>query len=193
MRIPKYATHRSLSWVSLSLKAGLASIARSHTDVFPYFHASWSSIRYPWSTIDFWKVLTFVFCSHRRRQCWYLVNWVWIPPLDVSLKAHVQMMEFGRLASLHKNVWMGCLNTPSEAQVSLKTFKERESERVRELTVPLFYYSRVFIMFKWGARFHNANLALVVMIAQRWQGNHHVCKTARDCVRRCIITQFVIL
>ena len=83
------------------------------------------------------------------------------------------MMEFRHLTSLHNNVRTGCPDTPLEAQVNLETFKERERERererdrVKELTIPLLYYSRVFIMFRLGARFCNADLALMVMIAQR--------------------------
>ena len=51
------------------------------------------------------------------KYCWYQVNWWWIPPSEVAMKAPVQMLEFGLPASLHKDVRTGCSGTPSEAQV----------------------------------------------------------------------------
>ena len=82
------------------------------------------------------------------------------------MKAPIQMPESRFLASLHKDVRTGCPDTPPEAQVRLKSFRERERERELTVSYHFFSYSRVFIIFKCGAKFCSDGLAFAVMIAQ---------------------------
>ena len=135
MRTPEYAPLRSPPRVSLFWGVGLASVYHSRSDIFPYSGTSWSSLCYLWPMIDFWKVLTFVFRSHRRRQCWCQVNWRWIPLSEVAMKALVQMLESGLLACLHKMskriVWAH--PRPSQTLRRMVTLRKREREREREI------------------------------------------------------------
>ena len=71
------------------------------------------------------------------------------------------------------------LRSPSQTLERMETFKEKDRENGWENSqCPplLFYFSKVFIMFRCGARLHSAELTLVVMIVQYWPGNHHICK-----------------
>ena len=58
MKIPGYATRRSLLEVSLPRGPGLALVVHSLAGVFPCFHTSRSSLRYPWLMIGFSRALT---------------------------------------------------------------------------------------------------------------------------------------
>ena len=51
----------------------------------------------------------------------------------MAVKAPVQMLESRFLASLHKDVRTGCSDTPSETQVRLESFRERERERTHSV------------------------------------------------------------
>ena len=61
MRTPEYATRRFFPRVSSSLRAGFVLVVHSLVGVSPYLHASQSNFRHPWPTIDFLRVLTFLF------------------------------------------------------------------------------------------------------------------------------------
>ena len=58
MKIPGYATQRSLLEVSLPRGAAPVLVVHSLAGVFPCFHTSRSSLRYPWLTIGFSRALT---------------------------------------------------------------------------------------------------------------------------------------
>ena len=58
MKIPRYVTHHSLIKVSLSHGAGPTLVVHSLAGVFPCFHASRSSLCYPWLMIGSLRMLT---------------------------------------------------------------------------------------------------------------------------------------
>ena len=58
MKIPGYTTRHSFLEVSLSCGVGLVFFVHSLVGVSPIFHASRSSLRYPWLMISFERVLT---------------------------------------------------------------------------------------------------------------------------------------
>ena len=91
----------------------------------------------------------------------------------MAVKAPAPVPESGLFASLHKDVWTHHPKPKLDFRDEIETPRERERERKRERererahSVPiLFYYSRVFIVFKGGEGLSNDELALVVMIAQ---------------------------
>ena len=74
------------------------------------------------------------------------------------------------------------LRSPSQTLERMETFREKDRENGWENSqCPpfLFYFSRVFIMFRCGARLHSAELTLIVMIVQYWPSNHHICRRSR--------------
>ena len=85
---------------------------------------------------------------HPHTFCWYLINWGWIPPLDMVEKALASISESGLYAFLHKDVRTSCSDTPSETQVRFLEWLETlwEKKRVVEITplFTLFYFIMVF-------------------------------------------------